>query len=148
MNVKILAAAAILAVAGNAQAQSLGQCPTLPASSGLAWETLAGGDYTFCKAIRASDGEQVLAVMITTSPTFRPKRNNRVREARIDGTETWWYRGELSGSAGVEVRETQVELDRRQAAHISLRGSSEDELGHAMSLAEALRFDDVRLSTN
>ena len=33
-------------------------------------------------------------------------------------------------------------------AHISLRAASEDELSHAMSLAEALRFDDVRLSIN
>ena len=148
MNAKTLLAAAVLLVAGAAQAQSMGTCPTLPANSGLAWDTLGGSDYTFCKAMRASDGRQVLAVMITTDSTFRPRRPNRLQEARIDGTETWWYRGELSGNTGTEVRETLVELDRRHVAHISLRGANEDELAHAMSLAEALRFDDVRLSIN
>lgn len=148
MNAKTLLAAAVLLVAGAAQAQSMGTCPTLPANSGLAWDTLGSSDYTFCKAMRASDGQQVLAVMITTAPTFRPRRPNRLQEANIDGTETWWYRGELSGSTGMEVREALVELDRRHVAHISLRGASEEELAHAMSLAEALRFDDVRLSIN
>lgn len=148
MYAKILLAAAILLVAGAAHAQSVGTCPTLPANSGLAWDTLDGNDYTFCKAIRDSDGRQVLAVMITTDSTFRPRRPNRLQEARIDGSETWWYRGELSGSTGTEVREAQVEIDRRHVAHISLRGASEEELSHAMSLAEGLRFDDVRLSIN
>lgn len=148
MYTKTLLAAAALLVAGAAQAQSVGTCPTLPANSGLSWETLAGADYTFCKAISHDSGAQVLAVMITTGSTFRPRRSDRLREARIDGTETWWYRGELSGGAGTEVRETLVEVDRRHVAHISLRGASDEELSHAMSLAEALSFDDVRLSTN
>ncbi|HEY4530189.1 MAG TPA: hypothetical protein VIG97_07655 [Luteimonas sp.] len=148
MYTKTLLAAAVLLVAGAAQAQSVGTCPTLPANSGLGWETLAGADYTFCKAISLDSGRQVLAVMITTGSTFRPRRPDRLHEARIDGTETWWYRGELSGSAGTEVREALVEIDRKHMAHISLRAASEDELSHAMSLAEALRFDDVRLSIN
>lgn len=148
MYTKTLLAAAVLLMAGAAQAQSVGTCPTLPANSGLSWETLAGDDYTFCKAISHDSGKQVLAVMITTDSTFRPRRPDRLHEARIDGTGTWWYRGELSGSAGTEVRETLVEIDRRHVAHISLRGASDDELSHAMSLAEALRFDDVRLSIN
>ena len=148
MNAKTLLATAILLVAGGAHAQSPGRCPTLPANSGMAWETLDGDGYTFCKAIRDSDGQQMLAVMITGDAPFRPRRANRVRETRIDGSENWWYRGELSGTTGVEVREALVELDPKHVAHISLRGKSEDELAQAMSLAEALRFDDVRLSIN
>lgn len=134
--------------AGGAHAQSTTRCPTLPANSGLAWERMDGGDYTFCKAIRDADGHQVLAVMITGEAPFRPRRGNRIQEGRIDGVHNWWYRSELSGTVGVEVRETLVELDRSHVAHISLRGGSEQELSQAISLAEALRFDDVRISIN
>lgn len=148
MYTKTLLAAAVLLVAGTAQAQSVGTCPTLPANSGLAWETLAGDDFTFCKAISRDSGRQVLAVMITSDSTFRPRRPDRLHEVRIDGIETWWYRGELSGGDGTEVREALVEIDDRHVAHISLRASGEEELAQAMSLAETLRFDDVRVSIN
>ncbi|MEN1927492.1 hypothetical protein WCE34_01640 [Luteimonas sp. MJ204] len=140
-------ATAFLLAAGSVHAQSGGDCPALPASSGLAWEKLDGKDYTFCKAIRASDGAQMLAVMITGDAPFRPRRGNRTVETVIDGQDTWWYRSELSGPAGIEVRETLVELDRGNVAHISLRGD-EAQLSEAMSLAEQLRFDVIRLSTN
>ena len=145
---KTLLAAAVLLAAGAAHAQSPGRCPTLPANSGLGWDMIGGDGYTFCKAIRDEDGRQLLAVMITSDASFRPRRADRVQETVIDGERNWWYRSELSGTVGVEVRETLVELDRRHVAHISLRGGSEQELAQAMSLAEALRFDDVRLSIN
>jgi hypothetical protein len=141
-------ATAVLLVAGTVQAQSGTDCPALPANSGLAWEKLAGDGYTFCKAMRDSDGRQVLAVMITGEAPFRPRRGNRIQEAVIDGNATWWYRSELSGTVGIEVRETLVELDRNHVAHISLRAASEQDLSQGMSLAEALRFDDVRVSIN
>lgn len=143
----ILLGTALLLAMGVAQAQSSGSCPTLPASSGLAWEKLDGDGYTFCKAIR-TDGHQVLAVMIAGESPFRARRSNRMQQAVIDGSETWWYRGDVDSSTGVEVRETLVEVDRRRVAHISLRATGEDDLSQAMALAETLRFDDVRLSVN
>lgn len=141
-------AAALLLAAGSVHAQSASECPTLPANSGMAWEKLEGSDYTFCKAIRDSDGQQVLAVMITNEAPFRPRRANRTEAAWIDGTETWWYRSELSGTVGLEVREALIELNRDHVAHISLRATNEADMSQAMLLAEALRFDDVRLSIN
>jgi len=148
MKATTVLAAALLLVAGSAYAQSTARCPALPANSGLSWERMDGSGYTFCKAIREADGHQVLAVMITRDAPFRPRRGNRVEEVWIDGAENWWYRSELSGSSGVEVRETLVELDRDHVAHISLRASNDEELTTSKSLAEALRFDDVRLSIN
>jgi len=148
MKQTILMATLLLLAAGGAQAQAGADCPTLPADAGVEWEKLDGADYTFCKAIRASDGEQVLAVMIATEAPFRPRRGDRTRETVIDGHEAWWYRGQLSGNAGTEVRETLLELDRKLVAHISLRAGSEEQLAQAMTLAESLRFDDVRLSIN
>ena len=141
-------AAALLLVAGTVHAQSSSECPTLPPNSGMAWERLTGSDYTFCKAIRDSDSQQVLAVMITGEAPFRPRRGNRDQEALIDGSQTWWYRGELSGTVGLEVREALIELNRDHVAHISLRATNETDLSQAMLLAEALRFDDVRVSIN
>lgn len=148
MKATTLLATALLLVAGTAHAQSTNVCPALPANSGLAWNMLGGDGYTFCKAIRDSDGHQLFAVMITGEASFKPRRVNRLQETVIDGSQTWWYRGELADTVGVEVRETLVELDRNHVAHISLRAGSEQELANAMSLAESLRFDDVRVSIN
>lgn len=144
----LLATALLFSLAGSALAQSASDCPTLPANSGLAWEKLDGKGYTFCKALRDSDGRQVLAVMITGEAPFRPRRANRSHEAVIDGNQTWWYRGELADTVGVEVREALLELGRDHVAHISLRSGDAQELSQAMALAESLRFDDVRLSIN
>lgn len=137
-----------LLLGGAAHAQSASDCPVLPANSGLSWEKLDGQGYTFCKAMRDSDGRQVLAVMITDDASFRPRRANRLVEVVIDGNRTWWYRGELADTVGIEVRETLLELGSDHVAHISLRAGSEQELSQAMGLAEALRFEDVRLSVN
>lgn len=146
--IAMLATALLFAAAGAAHAQSASDCPTLPPGSALVWEKLDGKGYTFCKAIRDSDGRQVLAVMITGEAPFRPRRADRIQEGVIDGNPTWWYRSELSGTVGVEVREALLELGRHHVAHISLRGGDEEELSQAMRLAESLRFDDVRLSIN
>lgn len=148
MKAAFLLVAALLLAASAAHAQSASPCPALPADRDVAWETLSGPGYTFCKAIRDSDGRQLLAVMITSEAPFQPRRRQRVQEAVIDGSRTWWYRGELSDTSGVEVRETLVELDREHVAHVSLRGRDENELLDAMALAEALRFDNVRVSLN
>lgn len=150
MKTTSLLATALLFATGSVHAQSAATatCPTLPPNSGLAWEMLDGNGYTFCKALRDADGAQVLAVMITNESPFRPKRSNRMQEVVIDGSATWWYRGELSGPAAIEVREALLELDRNHVAHISLRAGDEQSLAEAMSLAESLRFDDVRVSIN
>ena len=133
--------------AGSVHAQSGSDCPTLPAGSPLAWEKLDGAGYTFCKAIR-TDGHQVLAVMIAGESPFRARRSNRMQQAVIDGSETWWYRGDVDSSTGVEVRETLVEIDRRRVAHISLRATGEDDLSQAMSFAESQAdVDEVILVT-
>lgn len=147
MKATTVLATLLLLAAGAAQAQSGADCPSLPPGSGVGWERLDGNGYTFCKAIRDSDGHQVLAVMITGEAPFRPRRGDRAREAVIDGNQTWWYRAELSGGQ-MEVRETLVELGRDHVAHLSVRAGSDDELELSMSLAEQLRFDDVRLSIN
>ncbi|MBJ7574888.1 hypothetical protein [Luteimonas sp. MC1828] len=144
----ILLASACLLMSGAVHAQSGGGCPALPADSGLAWEKLEGSGYTFCKAIRASDGGQLLAVMLSAEAPFKPRRGDRVQETVIDGQSIWWYRGELSSTAGVEVRETIVELGRNQVAHISLRAGNAQEMSQAMSVAELLHFGDVRISSN
>jgi hypothetical protein len=147
MKMTLLASACLL-LSGAVHAQSGSSCPALPAESGVAWERLEGSGYTFCKAIRASDGGQVLAVMLSAEAPFKPRRGDRVYETVIDGQPTWWYRGELAGTTGIQVRETIVELGRDQVAHISLRAGSDQEISQAMALAESLRFGDLLISSN
>src|SRR3546814_11893817 len=56
MNLLRILPLACLLAAGAAQAQSAGECPLLPGDSGLPWNALAGDDFDFCKALRATIG--------------------------------------------------------------------------------------------
>lgn len=148
MKATCLLAAACLLWAGHTHAQSTGDCPVLPADSGLAWEKLDGGEFVFCKAIRASDGGQAFAVTLSADSPFKPRRSLRLAETVIDGHQTHWYSSELAGNPDLLVRETLVELDDDHVAHIALRARSEEELARAMDSAERLQFADARLSSN
>jgi hypothetical protein len=148
MKATCLLAAACLLWAGHTHAQSTGDCPALPADSGLAWEKLDGGEFVFCKAMRASDGGQAFAVTISEDSPFKPRRSDRLDETVIDGHQTHWYSSEVAGNPGLLVRETLVELDDDQVAHIALRAVSEEELDRSMDLVERLQFADARLSSN
>jgi len=140
---------ACLLAAGAAQAQSAGECPLLPADSGLSWKAMAGEDFVFCKAIRDSDAAEVFAVTIAGDSPFEPRRSDRAEEAVIDGHEIRWYRGEIASAPDAQVRETLIELGDGRVAHISLRAASEAELAAVLEEAQALRFrSGPQLSSN
>lgn len=149
MNVmRLLPLACLLSLAGLVHAQSPGECPTLPADSGLVWERLDSAGFTFCKAMRDGDAKQVFAVMIAEDSPFKPNRSDRAEKTTIDGLEAHWYRGELAGNPDMRVRETLIELDRDRVAHISVRAANDEELAQAISAVEGIRFQGTRLSSN
>lgn len=115
-------------------------CPELPPDADVTWDVVNGPDFLFCRAIRVSDGSQALSVMLGREATFRPDRNLRANEARIDGHKVRWYRGEVATRRDVHVRETVVELGKRSTAHIVVRADSEDALAQNLRLAERMRF--------
>jgi hypothetical protein len=139
---------ACLLLAGGAFAQSTGDCPSMAADSGMAWEKLDGPGFTYCKAIRNDDGSQAFAVMIGRDSPFRPRRGDRAEEAVIDGRGVHWYRGEIAADPNAIVRETLIELDRNHVAHITLRADDEEQKAAAMRQVEALRFQNALLSRN
>jgi len=139
---------ACLLIAGAAQAQSAGECPSLPKDSGMTWKTLAGQDFVFCKAIRDSDATEVFAVTIASKSPFEPKRVDRAEKATIDGHDSYWYRGEIASQPDAQVRETLIELEDGRIAHISLHADSEASLANALKEAEALQFRGPQLSSN
>lgn len=130
-----------------ASAQSAATCPTLPVDAGLHWEQLDGPGFLFCKAI-AGDGAEAFAVTISRESPFKPRRVDRAEDASIGGQSTHWYRSQLASEPSVIVRETLVELREDQVAHVSLRAASEQAKERAMQQVQALRFEDVRLSSN
>lgn len=146
MTMKHWLAAAALCLPAGAFAQSAGRCPELPAGSGLAWETAAGDDYLFCKAMR-EDGQQAFSVMLRAESPFRERFRLREEEAVIDGHEVRWYRGELAVQNAL-VRETLVELDDELTAHIMVRVDNEQQLADSLRQAEGLRFSDTRIGSN
>jgi len=140
-------AVAILVLApGAAFAQSPASCPSLPADTGLTWEQLDGPGFVFCRALRG-DGSEAFAVTISDSSPFEPNRRNRAEPTSIAGHQGHWYRSEIAGQ-DVIARETLVEMDGGRVAHISLRAADETQKAQAMQQAQALRFEDARLSSN
>lgn len=140
---------AALASFGAAAQESPGACPSLPANAGLQWETLDGPGFLFCRALRADDGSEAFAVTISADSPFEPKRGNRAEEGSIAGQPGRWYRSEIAGAENTIARETLVELDSGNVAHISLRAGSEAQLQGVLQQVSGLRFAaDQRLSSN
>jgi hypothetical protein len=139
----------LLALAGFAQAQSTTPaCPTLPADSGLSWETKMAGDTQFCRALRA-DGSEAFGLYIAAHSAFKPSRSNRAEEAPIDGRSTYWYRSELAAQPDVQARETVIPLPDGRVAYLWIQAHSSDELSRAMAQTGALRFGaGAHLSSN
>jgi hypothetical protein len=143
MKPKVLLLAGLLC-AGQAFAQTAAEnCPELPQGADVTWDVVNGPDFLFCRAILLSDGSQALSVMLGPESTFRPDRNLRAEESWIDGRKVRWYRGEIATRREQHVRETLVELGRRNTAHIVVRADSEDRLAQNLMLAERMRFRDT-----
>lgn len=121
-------------------------CPALPASTGLTWETIAGSDFLFCRAMR-EDGFQAFSVMLRAESPFRERMALRAEAGVIDGHKVRWYRGQLPNEEAI-VRETLIELEKDLTAHIMLRVEDEVQLADSLRLAEQLRFHDDRLGSN
>lgn len=130
-----------------APAEPVVACPRLPATTGLTWEYRAAGDADLCRALRG-DGSEAFGLYIARNSPFEPKRSNRAEEGTIDGRPMQWYRTELAGQPNREGRETLIELNDGRVAHIWMQATGESQLRETMDMAQALRFDGTRLSSN
>jgi len=130
-----------------AQAQTASNCPTLPANSGLTWDVLDGPGFLFCKALR-QDGSEAFAVTLSRTSPFKPSRSNREEEGRIDGQPIYWYASEIAGRDNEVARETLVDVEGGNVAHVSLRAGDRARADEAMQQVQSLTFRDARLSSN
>jgi len=137
-----------LALAGAVNAQTPDNCPTLAADGGLSWKQLDGPGFTFCKALRDSDGSEAFAVTISEDSPFKPRRGDRAEQASIDGHDVYWYRSEVAAAPDALVRETLLELEQDRVAHISLQAGSQEQLADLLRQVGAIRFQEKRLSSN
>lgn len=149
MHICLRAALAALALvpASLAMAQSAANCPALPANTGLTWEQMAGPGFVFCRALR-SDGSEAFAVTISGHSPFEPTRRNRAEAARIDGREAHWYRSQIATDPNAIARETLLEINGGNVAHISMRAADEEQKAQVMEQVQLLQFRDARLSSN
>ncbi|MGY3264204.1 MULTISPECIES: hypothetical protein [unclassified Lysobacter] len=130
---------ALLAMVGFAHAQATTTCPTLPADSGLTWETKTAGDTQFCRAMR-SDGSEAFGLYMAAQTPFKPNRSDRAEEVKIDGRDTYWYRSELAGQPDVQARETSISLPGGRVAYLWIQANSKDDLTQAITQSSTLRF--------
>ncbi|MCD9028632.1 hypothetical protein LDO26_10490 [Luteimonas sp. BDR2-5] len=132
--------------AGSAAAQSRNQCPTLPADAGVQWHVVDGDDFIFCRAVDSSTGEQAFAVSIGRSAQFKPRRGTRIGErVTIDGSPVYWHEGDVALAPNLLIRETLVELDSGDYAHIIVRAQDQARLAKSLADAQSLRFSGQHL---
>ncbi len=137
--------------AGGAAAQETvaaeGNCPLLPASTGLHWEYRGTADTDFCRALRADDTE-AFGLFIAAQSPFEPSRGKRAEAGSVDGKPMYWYRGELPNRPQVRVRETSIEVGNGKVAYLWLHAASDEQLKEVLAQTEGLRFPSARLSSN
>ena len=95
--VRVLACSLLLAGSANVHAQQAGQCPQLPAGSGLQWEQQAQSGFVLCKAA-TEDGRTVLNLMLTErDPSLALNRSLRAEKGSFSGEELYWYHPDMGG---------------------------------------------------
>lgn len=135
----------LLPLTGTVAAQNAGACPHLAADTGLSWEHRGGGDYDFCRALRA-DGSEAFGLNITRDAPFKPKGGDREERATIDGHEVAWYRTEIAGK-DIEARETLVPMPDGRVAHIWVQAKSKEQLNEVLRQTETMKFQATMLSS-
>lgn len=143
----LLFALCATAKAQDTAAQDPGNCPALPASTGLRWEYRASPDSDFCRALRA-DGSEAFGLYIAGKSPFTPKRGDRAEASTIDGKAMYWYRGEVAGKPDIQVRETLIEVGSGKLAHIWMQANSPEQLKEVIGQTEGLRFPASQLSAS
>ena len=139
-SIRVTIGLVLLAAAASAHAQSAGSCPTLPADTGLTWETKTAGATQVCRALR-QDGSEAFGLYSAAESPFKPSRSDRAEAAQIDGRPSYWYRSEIAGRPDVVARETLIELSNGRVAYLWIQATSQDELNRALGQTNALRFE-------
>ncbi|MBB3344049.1 hypothetical protein [Luteimonas sp. RC10] len=128
-----------------AQAESASACPQLPVIANVQWSVQESEDFVFCRAIEFDTQRQPFAVAIGRTPTFQPRRGERIgHPVRIDGLSAWWHAPQNDLTSAI-VRETLLELASGHYAHIIVRADDPAQLARTLRQVEQLEFADVRL---
>ena len=139
--VRVLACSLLLAGSANVHAQQAGQCPQLPAGSGLQWEQQAQSGFVLCKAA-TEDGRTVLNLMLTTrDPDLALNRSLRAEKGEFSGEALYWYRLDMGGRElpGMESRRiTTVKLAKDRYAQIWIDAGDAAELASLQQLTGTL----------
>lgn len=130
----------LLCAAPHAMAQAVTDCPALPdTASGMQWTVMRAKDITLCRALD-QEGREAFAITLSRKSPFRPERELREEEGKVQGEKMWWYRSEIAGKPNVLVRETLVEVGKNQVAHIFIRTTDKDTLGRYQGIVHGLDF--------
>lgn len=135
--VRVLACSLLLAGSANVHAQQAGQCPQLPAGSGLQWEQQAQSGFVLCKAA-TEDGRTVLNLMLTErDPSLALNRSLRAEKGSFSGEELYWYHPDMGGRdlPGLESRRiTTLKLAKNRYAQIWIDAGDVNELATLQQL--------------
>ncbi|WMJ70098.1 hypothetical protein [Stenotrophomonas sp. 24(2023)] len=135
--------AGLLAVAVPAHAQTAGNCPALPADSGLQWQQQSHADFLVCRAA-TPDGREVLSLMLSQrDPSIPLSRALRHEKGSFAGESLYWYQPDLGGQQPpgyAERRISVVKLAKERYAQLALYPGNETELGSLLQLVGGLNL--------
>lgn len=123
----------------NALAQQAIDCPRLPLSADMHWESRVTGDTAFCRALLA-DGSEAFGLYISSEPGFRPRDPNRLEQGSLNGQAVLWYRSEIAAAPGIQAREATLELPDGRYMHAWLQADSNRAIATYLSVLSGLRF--------
>lgn len=131
--------------AGHALAQQAPDCPPLPVSSGMHWESRVANGTAFCRALLA-DGSEAFGLYVSSEAGFTPRDPNRIEQGSLNGQAVLWYRTEIAATPGVDSREAAVRLGDDLYIHAWLQTSSREDLAARLRVLSRLRFNSMQLA--
>ena len=133
-------AGAVTAQVATEPPPAVAQCPALPDESAqsLRWSAMRIPGMLLCRATSIENGEEAFALTFTRESPFRPRRSQRAEPGVFNGTEIYWYRGEVANNPNALFRETLIELEEDQLVHIVIEAKDPETLNRYQQLALSL----------
>jgi hypothetical protein len=138
----LIALGAMLSLAPAAHGDAQGNCPVLPAGSGLEWAYQQGEDFGVCYGMDRASKKSLLGIYFGFAPSFEANAKKRIDQGTVGGRKVTWYRAPKEFNDSKLGREALVELNpgKGYVAHVWVNADTDKELQRGLSVFAAIKF--------